>query len=96
MIAIIFVLLFLTISAQKPYRGGEIRTLDSFLYGRFETRMKPANANGTVQSLFLFWDGPDWQESEWNEIDVEIVPSAVPHGFSSTLHYGDGKSHLSD
>ena len=26
--------------SQKPYRGAEYRTIDEFLYGRFEVRMK--------------------------------------------------------
>ena len=44
-----------------------------------------------MQSFFLYWDGPNWKESEWNEIDIEIVPTSAPNGFSRNLIYGDGK-----
>ena len=30
---------------------------------------------GTVGSFFTFWDGPNWTQEGWNEIDVELVPS---------------------
>ncbi len=58
--------------AQKPYLGGEIRTYESFLYGRFEIRMKPSLISGTVSSLFTFYDAPDFVQN-WNEIDIEFV-----------------------
>ena len=49
-----------------------------------------------MQSFFLYWDGPNWSEAEWNEIDVEIVPSAAPGGFSRNLIFGNGQSKLQD
>ena len=66
--------LFFTISFTKPYKGGELRTEDSFQYGRFEVRMKSAQGNGVVSSFFTFRDY--WAEgltssSYWNEIDFE-------------------------
>lgn len=77
------------VSAQT-YRAGELKTWQTFQYGRFETRVKAQWAPGTVQSFFLYWDGPNWSEAQWNEIDVEIVPSAKGDGFSRNLIYGNG------
>ena len=57
------------------YLSGEIKTTESFKYGRFVTRMKSENREGTVASFFTYWDGPNWSVGQWNEIDVEIVPS---------------------
>ena len=83
------------VSAQT-FRGSEVKSQETFQYGRFETRMKAQNALGTVQSFFLYWDGPNWQENQWNEIDIEIVPTTYPQGFSRNLIYGDGQSKKED
>ena len=70
---ILFFTLFSSLIVSKPYKGGELRTEDSFRYGRFEVRMKSALGNGVVSSFFTyndFWeDGLD--NSYWNEIDFE-------------------------
>ena len=70
---ILFFTLFFSLIVSKPYKGGELRTEDSFRYGRFEVRMKSALGNGVVSSFFTyndFWeDGLD--NSYWNEIDFE-------------------------
>ena len=86
----------LSVASAQTYRGSEVKTYQTFLYGRFETRVKAQNAKGTVQSFFLFWDGPNWSENQWNEIDVEIVPTPAPHGFSRNIFYGNGQTHLED
>ena len=76
------------------YLSGELKTTETFQYGRFVTRMKSENREGTVASFFTYWTGPDWSVGQWNEIDVEIVPSvkkslgASP--FSTNLIYGSG------
>ena len=71
------ILLFSCITAvllAKPYRGGELRTIESFQYGRFEVRMKSAPGSGVISSFFTFHDY--WSEGHtssvyWNEIDLE-------------------------
>lgn len=57
---------------SKPYWGGELRTLGTFTYGRFETRAKLAFAPGAISSFFTFYDEPDFS-SNWQEIDFEVV-----------------------
>jgi hypothetical protein len=54
-------------SSGKPYSGGEYRTIDTFSYGRFETRMIAAKGSGIVSSFFTYTGSP------WDEIDVEIL-----------------------
>ena len=69
-----FTLLLFTILFSKPYKGGELRTEDSFQYGRFEVRMKSAPGNGVVSSFFTyrdFWEEGLTSSSNWNEIDFE-------------------------
>ncbi|MBL7046420.1 MAG: family 16 glycosylhydrolase [Candidatus Marinimicrobia bacterium] len=48
-------------------RGAEYRTLDSYTYGRFETRAKPAQGDGITSSFFTYDDPAD----PWGEIDIE-------------------------
>ena len=67
-------LFFLELLFPKPYKGGELRTRQSYRYGRFEVRMKSAQGNGVVSSFFTYRDY--WSEGlsgaqHWNEIDYE-------------------------
>ena len=76
-------------SAQRYY-SGEVRTHQPFKYGKFKTRMQGSNQKGTVASLFTFWKGDDkmdWSVAEWNEIDVELVPSKGDNAFYTNLIY---------
>ncbi|MFZ4620290.1 MAG: family 16 glycosylhydrolase [Bacteroidota bacterium] len=71
-----FALLFLllTVSAAlsaKVYKGAEYRTKDTFLYGRFETRMKSSQRDGMLTSFFTYND--NYPTTPWNEIDIEIL-----------------------
>ena len=74
---IVRILFFTCITAMllaKPYRGGELRTIESYQYGRFEVRMKSASGSGVISSFFTFHDY--WSEgytssAYWNEIDLE-------------------------
>lgn len=52
----------------KRYSGAELRSKQTFLYGRFEVRMKAAAAEGLVTAFFLYL--PNSLNN--TEIDVEI------------------------
>lgn len=52
--------------------------------------MKAPDKKGTVSSFFTYWDGPDFTPTEWNELDIEIVPSVEHNPFSMNVIYGDG------
>jgi beta-glucanase (GH16 family) len=64
-------LLKLRVTAQqrgdKPYSAAEIYSNDTFLYGRFEARIRFASGSGIVSSLFIYNYDP------WNEIDIESL-----------------------
>ena len=77
-------------AAEAQFRSGSVRTYDTFLYGKFVTRMKAPNKKGTVSSFFTFWDGSDAKPNLWNELDVEIVPTVEQTPFSMNIIYGDG------
>ncbi len=55
----------------KTYRGGELRTIASYTYGRFEVRMKAAAGAGLLSSFFTYHDNDP--AGNWNEIDIEIM-----------------------
>ena len=72
-------------NGDKMYRSAEVRSHETFTYGRFTTRMKGSAKKGTVASLFTYWTGPNWSSEGWNEIDVEIVPSVEESPMSTNL-----------
>lgn len=51
----------------KQFSAAEVRTRETFEYGRFEARLKPARGSGIVSSLFTYLYDP------WNEIDIEYL-----------------------
>lgn len=74
-LAALFLLTAFSIEA-KNYKGAEYRTKESFLYGRFESSFKVAGKEGTLGTMFTYFDGTPtdtWNSSKWNEIDIEIL-----------------------
>lgn len=78
-IFLLFVALSVNFSVNlfaKTYKGAEYRTKESFLYGRFEASFKACGKEGTLSTMFTYFDGTDtdpWQSSKWNEIDIEVL-----------------------
>lgn len=74
---ITIILIFISfLFCQKPYRGAEYRTMDEFLYGRFEVKMKTAVGSGIVSSFFTiddYWANGQSSTSNWREIDFEAL-----------------------
>ena len=84
--------------AQKPNRGAELRTIQSYTYGRFEVRMKSAFGSGMLTSFFTYHDNDP--QGNWNEIDIEILgrytnevqfntitPGQTNHTFRNVVKY---------
>ena len=53
------------------YFGGEYRTLEAALYGRFTVSYRPAAGDGLVSSFFTYND--QYPSTPWCEIDLEIL-----------------------
>ena len=68
-----------------------MRSLDTFKYGKFRTKIKAVNKQGTCTSFFTFFEGPDWAPEKWNEIDFDIVPSVGGSTISTNIIFGDGE-----
>lgn len=61
------------ISGYKYY-GAELYSKQSFMYGRYEARMKMAFAPGCISSMFLYYNNSDtYNDTLWNEIDIEVI-----------------------
>ncbi len=69
----IFILITLSVLSAQPYRGAELRTHQSFTYGRFEVRYKAAWGTGVLSNFFTYHDYTSPCCDEWNEIDIEIL-----------------------
>ena len=74
--------------------AGAFRTHESYLYGRFEVRMKSANGDGLVSSFFTYntnWDNDDGNLN-WNEIDIEMTGNRDNSVQFTTHHPGNPNS----
>ena len=76
-------------AAQAQYISGEIKTKETFKYGRFSTQMKAAANPGTVTSFFAYMEGSGHNPAKWNEIDIEIVPSIYKNPMSTNIIWKD-------
>ena len=79
--------------AQADYRSGAVSTREHFKYGKFVARMKAPNKKGTVASFFTYKDTKNLP-ADWNELDIEIVPSVSSNPLSMNMIYGDGHEKL--
>ena len=73
-IKIIIILMGISMLIAKPYRGGELRTINTYRYGRYEVQMKSAQGSGVVSSFFTYrdyWADGYTSSEHWNEIDLE-------------------------
>jgi endo-1,3-1,4-beta-glycanase ExoK len=55
----------------KPFRGVEMRSLQTLTYGKIEARTRLAKGSGVVSSLVLIYT--PWPADDWNELDVEYL-----------------------
>lgn len=68
----LLIIILQVISTARDFKGAEYRTKESFLYGRFEAKIKSPGKEGILCSLFTYYDGTGGI-SAWNEIDIEIM-----------------------
>ncbi len=55
----------------KPYKGAEVDSMKTYLYGRFEIRMRMITGSGLVSSFFTYKNGSELGNGPWGEIDIE-------------------------
>lgn len=69
---ILMIVTFQLLLGGDLYRGAELRTLQSYKYGRFEVNYKAAGGSGITSTFFTYYDGTDTYK-RWNELDIEIM-----------------------
>lgn len=71
LILIIIIFSISQIVFGKYYKGAEYRSLNTYLYGRFEVRMRVPQKSGILASFFTYHE--IFNINEWNEIDIEVL-----------------------
>ena len=75
---------------DRNYTGAELYSKDTWMYGKFEARMKMAAGSGTVSSMFLYHNDSYLGAPEpWVEVDIEILGKS-PSSFQSNIITGYG------
>lgn len=85
------VVLLTLASAEKPYQGAELYSIDSYSYGRFEMRMKAAKASGVLSTFFTYKYDSEMADVVWEEIDIEIFGKDDARSFQSNVITGLGE-----
>ncbi len=56
---------------DKPFRGVEMRSRETLIYGKVEASMRFAAGSAVVSSLVLIYT--PWPPDDWNELDIEFL-----------------------
>lgn len=56
----------------KAYKGAELYSNQSYVYGRYEMRMRTASMSGVVSTFFTYKNGSEVSNTFWEEIDIEV------------------------
>lgn len=55
----------------KPFRGVELRSRETFMYGRLEVSARFAAGSAVVSSIVTLYT--PWPPPDWNELDIEFL-----------------------
>ena len=75
----------------KAYKGAEIYSGDSYLYGRYEIRMRVANASGVLSTFFTYKNGSEVGNTFWEEIDIEVFGKENATQWQSNIILGSSR-----
>ncbi|HEY8941431.1 MAG TPA: family 16 glycosylhydrolase [Cellvibrio sp.] len=75
----------------KPYKGAEIFSTDTYLYGRYETRMRVAKASGVLSTFFTYKNGSEIGNTFWEEIDIEVFGKNNATQWQSNIILGSSR-----
>jgi len=57
----------------KPYKGAEVYSRNTYLYGRIEMRMRMIKGGGLLSTFFTYKNGSEIAGAFWEEIDIEVL-----------------------
>jgi endo-1,3-1,4-beta-glycanase ExoK len=73
----------------KAYKGAEVYTVGTVLYGRMEMRMRMMKGSGIVSTFFTYKNGSEMSGAIWEEQDIEILGKNDAKTWQSNLHTGN-------
>jgi hypothetical protein len=73
----------------KAYKGAEVDSIQSFLYGRMEVRMRMIRGSGLVSTFFTYKNGSELNGTLWGETDVEALGKNGATTWQSNLITGN-------
>ena len=80
-------------NGQTAYISGDVVCKDTVQYGKFVSRVYIPNKKGTTAGFFTMHGGPF---TEWNSVEIELVPSVDKHPMSLDLSYSDGTNRIQE
>ena len=83
--------LFSSSAFAKPYKGAEIFSTDSVLYGRYEIRMRVAEGSGILSTFFTYKNGSEVGTTFWEEIDIEVFGKNNATEWQSNIILGSSR-----
>ena len=75
----------------KAYKGAEVYSLQSVLYGRMEMRMRMIRGSGLLSTFFTYKNGSEMAGMAWEELDVEVLGKNDAKSWQSNLITGNPK-----
>lgn len=72
----------------KPYKGAEIYSNNSWLYGRYEMRMRVAKGGGILSTFFTYKNQSEVEGNFWEEIDIEVFGKSNAEIWQSNIILG--------
>lgn len=72
----------------KPYKGAEIYSSNSWLYGRYEIRMRVAKGGGILSTFFTYKNQSEVAGNFWEEIDIEVFGKNNANAWQSNIILG--------
>lgn len=90
--ALVYGLVLCCQSHAKPYKGAEVYTHQSYLYGRYEMRMQAARAGAVLSTFFTYKNNSQLKTAFWEEIDIEIFGKGDAKEWQSNIILGTSSS----
>lgn len=91
---LVLLLFFVSLFAQKPYRGAEVYSTGKVLYGKFEMRMKMIKASGMLSTFYTIQQGTTGNSSYWGELDIEVLGKDNAQIMSTNIFADNGSGGL--
>jgi endo-1,3-1,4-beta-glycanase ExoK len=82
------------VATAKSYKGAEVYSNQSYIYGRYEMRMRVAKASGVLSTFFTYKNGSEFGDTFWEEIDIEIFGKNDATQWQSNVILGSSRPTL--